>query len=98
MKSKDFETNQNPSMEIILKYEISPSIETLLKAEIKTGNEVAEISKGWPKQNSVLIIMKKPFIKKYTIEGLEYRDVNDPHYWKEDYFDKTSLQTIACRF
>ncbi|WP_299123197.1 hypothetical protein [uncultured Tenacibaculum sp.] len=98
MKNRDFETNQTPSMETILKYEISPSIVTLLKAEIKTGNEVAEISKGWPKQNSVLIIMKKPFIKKYTINGLKYRHVNAPHYWKEEYSNETSMQTIACRF
>ncbi|WP_299162063.1 hypothetical protein [uncultured Tenacibaculum sp.] len=81
-----------------LNIEINPTIEIILKHEIKYGNSISEISKGWQKKNSILIILEKPFSKKYTIEGLEYRHINDPHYWKEEYSDKMSMQTIACKF
>ena len=81
-----------------LDFEISQSIKAILNSEIAQGNRVVESSKGWPEKESTLIILEKPFHEKYGIDNLEYRDINDPHYWKEEYNDKNNMQTIACRF
>lgn len=81
-----------------LDFEISQLIETILKAEIAQGNRIVESSKGWPEKESTLIILERPFHKKYSIDNLEYREINDPHYWKEEYSDNNNKQTIACRF
>lgn len=81
-----------------LDFELSQSIETILKAEIAKGNRIVESSKGWPEKKSSLIILEGPFHKKYSIDNLEYREINDPHYWKEEYYDSNSKQTIASRF
>ena len=81
-----------------LDFEISHSIKVILNSEIAQGNRVVESSKGWPEKESTLIILEKPFHEKYRIDNLEYRDINDPHYWKEAYNDKNNMQTIACRF
>jgi len=81
-----------------LDFDISPLIEKILKSELNRGNSIVESSKGWPERKSTLIILKLPFHKKYTFENIEYKDINDPHYWKEEYYDKDFLQTIACRF
>lgn len=81
-----------------LDFEISQSIEKILKAEITNGNRIVESSKGWPEKESTLIILERPFHKKYNIENLEYREINDPHYWKEEYYDNNNKQTIACKF
>ncbi|MGY6648094.1 hypothetical protein [Wenyingzhuangia sp. IMCC45574] len=81
-----------------LDFEISQSIETILKAEITKGNRIVESSKGWPEKESTLVILERPFHKKYNLENLEYLEINDPHYWKEQYYDNNNKQTIACRF
>ncbi|CAL2104429.1 conserved protein of unknown function [Tenacibaculum sp. 190130A14a] len=81
-----------------LDFKICTSIEIILNAEITKGNKIVESSKGWPEKKSTLIILEKPFHEKYEIDNLEYRCLNDPHYWKEEYLDKSNSQTIACRF
>lgn len=81
-----------------LKFEISQPIEEILNAEIAYGNKIVESSQGWPDKESTLILLEKPFHKTYSTDKLEYRDINDPHYWKEEYIDKSNAQTIACKF
>lgn len=77
---------------------ICPRIKKILDCEIENGNSISEISTSWPEEVSVFIIMDKPFSQVYNIEGLEYTNLNDPHYWKEDYLDKEYMQIIACKF
>lgn len=81
-----------------LNFPISQSIETILKAEIAQGNRIVESSKGWPEKESTLLILERPFHRKYRINNLEYREINDRHYWKEEYYDNTNKQTIGCGF
>ena len=81
-----------------LDFEISPLIEKTLKSELNKGNSIAESSKGWPERKSTLIILKLPFLKKYNLENIEYKEINNPHYRKEEYYDKGFSQTIVCRF
>ncbi|WP_353779362.1 hypothetical protein [Winogradskyella sp. 3972H.M.0a.05] len=81
-----------------LNFDISPEIEKILNSEIDNGNSIFESNMEYPDKGFVLIIMNKPFYKKYSVKKLEYRSLNDPHYWKEEYHDKALKQTIACKF
>lgn len=82
----------------VLDFKISQSIEAILKAEITHGNKIIESSKGWPEKESTLILLEQPFRKKYSIDKLQFKVLNDPHYWKEEYYDSNNKQTLACRF
>lgn len=76
----------------------SKKLKLILNTEILSGNEIAETSTGWPFRNSIVVILKKPFIRKYTIQHLDYREIDDPHYWKSEYFDTQTNHLLACRF
>jgi hypothetical protein len=47
-----------------------------------------------------MIFLEKPFKKpiRKDLDKIEYRDVNDPHYWKAEYFDEENLQFLCCKF
>ena len=70
----------------------------ILNQEVELGNEIAETSKGWPDEKTIIIFLKRPFKDKYTFENVEYRNVDDPHYWKAEYVDHTTKHVLACRF
>jgi hypothetical protein len=76
----------------------SPTLLKILNNEINLGNEIIETSKSWPKKESVVIILKLPFIQDYKIEAVEYREINDIHYWKAEYFHSDTNHTLACKF
>ena len=79
-------------------FKVSSQIEIIINQETRLGNRIIESSKGWQNEESTLIILEKPFNKRYNISNLKYRYLNDPHYWKEEYEDKENMQTLACRF
>lgn len=70
----------------------------ILNQEVELGNEIAETSKGWPDEKTIFIFLKRPFKDKYTFENVEYRNVDDPHYWKAEYVDHMTKHVLACRF
>ncbi len=78
--------------------EFSDTLKIILSSEIKYGNEIVETSKGWPDNDSIIIFLKKPFLKTYQAKNVEYRDVNDRHYWKAEYMDKSVNHILACKF
>ena len=41
---------------------------------------------------------KKPFKGDYDLENIVFRNVNDPHYWKEEYIDNSVNHVLACKF
>jgi len=81
---------------ISIDFELSPLISHILEKELADGNQVVEVSKGWPHKNSKIILMGKPFQKKYEVDGLAFRKINDPYYWKEEY-EETLLQRNKTR-
>ena len=76
----------------------SSTLTKILNREIELGNEIVETSKGWPDQNTIIIFLKKPFIDEYKIKNTEYRNIDDPHYWKAEYFDSSTNHVLACKF
>ena len=76
----------------------SLTLTKILNQEIELGNEIKEISKGWPNENSIIISLKKPFNNDYNFENVEFRNIDDPHYWKAEYFDKSTSHILTCGF
>jgi hypothetical protein len=70
----------------------------VMKSEVALGNKVVETSAGWPEPRTIMIFLQKPFLKKYDTGYLEFREVNDPHYWHSEYYDKSTGHILACKF
>ncbi|QHT71244.1 GNAT family N-acetyltransferase [Rhodocytophaga rosea] len=80
--------------------DLHPDLKPILEAEIAPGNEVSSASVGWPKPDSILVSMKKPFILKHEkySANVEYNELNDPHYWKAEYATLDPVHLIVCPF
>ncbi|MFC0344097.1 hypothetical protein [Epilithonimonas hispanica] len=76
----------------------SKELTEILNREIKLGNQIAETSKGWPQEDAIIIFLDKPFKKQYKFENIEFRNIDDPHYWKAEYYDKSNNHILACKF
>lgn len=76
----------------------SKTLKVILDEEIKLGNHIAETSKGWSQDDTVIVFLDKPFKKQYHIENIEYRIIDDPHYWKAEYYDSSKNHVLACKF
>lgn len=74
----------------------SSELNEILNAELARGNEVAEAS-AWPPKCNNLVILKRRFHKSYIFESLEYRKINDPHYWYAEYSTINSVECLACK-
>jgi hypothetical protein len=68
----------------------------ILAAELAAGNTVVETWEGW----GHVIMLGHPFRCAHSTEGtrVAYRDVDDPHHWKAEYFVADLKQAVACRF
>ncbi|WP_200964643.1 hypothetical protein [Bosea sp. Root483D1] len=45
------------------------------------------------------MILQRPFRKRYTLTaGLDYEDIDDPHYWKAEYRHDGGRHCLACGF
>ncbi len=73
-------------------------LKAILNLEIQSGNTVCETFCGdWPYPNSIMVFLEKPFLTpiRRDLNGIEFRNVNDTHYWKAEYFDSTNNQFLC---
>lgn len=64
---------------------LPPPFRAILDAEIARGNHVRETWEGWP-ENGTGVILARSFGADYPLQdGVQYRYVNDPHYWRAEY-------------
>jgi len=75
----------------------------ILDEELLKGNFICETFKGdWPLKNpeSKMIFLAKPFCVKpqKELKGIKYTEVNDPHYWKAEYYDINDNSFLCCKF
>lgn len=80
--------------------ELCQELRSLLEAELTAGNTVVETWKGWPKPESLFVLLASPF---RITDGplpptVRYVAVDDPHYWKGEFVCDRTNQTLACRF
>ena len=78
---------------------LNNELEKILYSELKEGNKIREISVGgFGDEEHLFIFLDKPFTSKIEISNVKYKEINDPHYWKEEYTDLKNKQTVACYF
>lgn len=69
----------------------------ILNEELAAGNKIAEDT-NWPPDCEKLIILEYSFKKKYPTEKLNYKVINDPHYWYSEYATLDGRECLACRY
>ncbi len=75
----------------------SEELKAILDAELSFGNEIAEQS-AWPPKCQSLVILKKRFHQPYERAALNYRLIDDRHYWYAEYATETYKEVLACGF
>lgn len=76
-------------------------LKEILELELKAGNEIVETADcNWPFPNSIMIFLKEPFkmLIQRNLDNIEFRNINDTHFWKAEYFDKITNQYLCCLF
>ena len=82
---------------------LSDEIKEILEDELSHGNKIVETYQGRftkTTDDHIFVFLYFPFKTKirHDLENILYRDVNDRHYWKAEYYDTDHNQTIACSF
>ena len=79
---------------------LHPGLREVLNRELRAGNEIREITSGWPKPMSILILLQHTFRTADVPppSGISYSEVNDPHYWLAEFCHQASGQIVACPF
>jgi hypothetical protein len=79
---------------------LDPALKQILEKELANGNVVFETWRGWPKPETICIALGRPFSVPHLSlpEGVEFREVNDPHYWKAEYRHEPSHHMLVCHF
>ena len=80
--------------------QLCPELRVLLDAELAAGNAIVESGRGLYGKGTVLILLAKQFLARPATlpPGVAFREVNDPHWWKAEYFHSPSRHCVACRF
>lgn len=76
-------------------------LKEILLEELRLGNRIIEMFDGdWPCPNIKAICLEYPFKTpiRRRMKGIIYREINDPRYWKSDYFDKERNLILTCGF
>ena len=77
--------------------QLAPPLRAILDAELAAGNSISEVAK-WSPTCALFVLLGSPFrTGPHTGLDLEYRILNDPHYWKADYMYRNGEQCLACR-
>jgi hypothetical protein len=64
-------------------------------AELTAGNWISETWERW----GFVVLLAAPFLVNHDRgDELQYRAVDDPHYWKAEYTCPVHDQAVACRF
>jgi hypothetical protein len=79
---------------------LDPALKAILEKELGHGNVVFETWRGWPKPETICVSLRRPFLMTHLPlpEGVAFREVNDPHYWKAEYWHEPSHHMLVCRF
>jgi RimJ/RimL family protein N-acetyltransferase len=80
--------------------DLSPDLKPFLDAELAAGNEIGDCTRGWPEKDSVIVALRKPFRLPTGAlpPNVEYREVNDTHWWKAEYATRKPIHLLTCGF
>ena len=79
---------------------LAQALRVLLEDELSSGNRVVETHYGWPEKDSIVVLLERPFTRKPDPlpDGVVFREVNDPHWWKAEYEHQGTRHILACRY
>ena len=79
---------------------LCPPLRSILQSELAAGNEISDTHDGWGREGVVLVGLKQPFLTKppRLLGGVVHHDVDDPHWWKEEYVHESTGHLLVCRF
>ena len=77
-----------------------PELRQLLDLELARGNRIFETGSGWPRETTILVSLQNHFgpMPSELPPGVEFHEVNDPHWWKSEYFHAPTGHLLICRF
>jgi len=78
--------------------ELDGSLKEILLAETAAGNRIFDVLTGWPEPESILVLIRHAFKKKHKKAGIKYQQLNDPHYWNEEYSSTDPVHLLVCPF
>ena len=76
-------------------------LEKVINAELIAGNIIVETWSGnWPYDNVDVVSLQFPFRTpiKNDIVNIDFHDINDPHFWKAEYYDHENNLLLICKF
>lgn len=76
-------------------------LKEILIYEMSLGNKISDAYIGnWPYFGNIVIMLEKPFSPPIfkNIDGIEFKNINDPHYWKAEYYDSKNNLLLCCNF
>lgn len=74
----------------------SDELNMIFQAELEKGNEVVEET-SWPPKCKKLVILKNRFQISYEIDNVDYRKIQDPHYWDSEYSTYDKTEYLVCK-
>lgn len=95
---KNFSGNRLPKeiFEMIeLVDELYDPLKEILAKELGQGNKISGVDKGFSSEDSIIVQLSEPFSKKYEIDGVEFKELNDPHYWMLEYSFGDPVQLVV---
>ena len=96
-----FENNSGENMiDQMLLAQFDENLSVILTRELNAGNKIAEVWSGWPHRESIFVILETPFknVHQSLPRDIDFKDINDPHYWKAEYYHRVTHHCLACRF
>ena len=74
-------------------------LQAMLDAELAAGNFVVDATLGWLQPKGIAVLMHYDFLVAHAPSArVVFRAVNDPHWWKSEYFIEESGHLLACSF
>lgn len=78
---------------------LSDPLKAILQSELTSGNTIREVSSGWPDEDSIIVLLATSFKRVYLVaDFVQFREVNDRHYWKAEYYDSMTKHMLVCGF
>ena len=89
-----------PVAPMISSSQLCPELQPLLTAELAAGNRIVDCGPSPRQPQGVLVLLAKDFKARPASlpPGVAYAEINDPHWWKAEYFHQPSGHVLAARF
>jgi hypothetical protein len=79
--------------------DLCPELRALVASELAAGNTIVEWGPSLYGHGGVLVLLAKPFrhAPPSLPDGVVFREINDPHWWKAEYFHIATNDCVAAR-